>query len=359
MFYSKEELQTLPRKNLQKLCKQFSIKANKKNNELVSDLVEYFAKLQQQEQELKNDLATEWLSEEEGETSQSSQDLKNELMKEVEKRANEKLSKIPRFYADNVTIPDLLSPATQQLKSAQKKHLNKMESIDVYLEKKRSRTQYQLSYHNKLKEKAQENLKKMKLSHNTPKTVVSDQNKQNKEGTPLVNRSKAVRKSTTFKVDKEVSFNFVSKLKSPTKVFKPTLKEKNINVEQPKANPRKSVQFSKTENRKSSISAKSPAMKFGNSSAQKKTPAKFDLQASLKKRLSYKPHTGKLKNTYLPQSGPSTSFNANSTFTLSSNQSVKEMTKPKVTRADRRKEVNNRRGKKRTAEISKRRGVLV
>ena len=80
-------------------------------------------------------------------------------------------------------------------------------------------------------------------------------------------------------------------------------------------------------------------MKFGAaSSATKKTPAKFDLQASLKKRLSYKPHTGKLKESYIDAAGsgvPSTSFNANSTFTLSPRKSVKEMTsKPKVTRYD-------------------------
>lgn len=90
MFYTKEELTTLPRKELQKLCKQFSIKANKKvrykyknrlcqklflfkqainfflvcsfvcfsspllffqiqNCELVDDLVSYFAELQKEE----------------------------------------------------------------------------------------------------------------------------------------------------------------------------------------------------------------------------------------------------------------------------------------------------------------------
>jgi len=77
-------------------------------------------------------------------------------------------------------------------------------------------------------------------------------------------------------------------------------------------------------------------MNFGkSSSATKKTPAKFDLQASLKKRLSYKPHVGKLKGVYCGGGGSShsTSFNANSTFTVaSSHKSVKEITKAKATR---------------------------
>ena len=46
MLYTKDELQSLPRKELQRICKQFQIKANKKNRELVADLDNFFSQLQ-------------------------------------------------------------------------------------------------------------------------------------------------------------------------------------------------------------------------------------------------------------------------------------------------------------------------
>ena len=75
-------------------------------------------------------------------------------------------------------------------------------------------------------------------------------------------------------------------------------------------------------------SLRSPGVKTS-SSATKKTPAKFDLQASLKKRLSYKPHTGKLKESYFgdKSAAANTTFNANSTFTLSPKKDVKQLSK--------------------------------
>lgn len=423
MFYTKEELQSLTRKELQKLSKQFGIKANRKNCELVSDLVEYFDQLQNEAKSLSEDLELkQWISDDDEPTKtlttelQQQQDIlsddqeeeakeedgtavtnksadakqmKEDLMKEVEKRANANLTKIPRFCASQVTTS--MSPASQNLKASQNKQFRKMDSIDVYLEKKRKRTAYQMNCQTKLKEKTEESLKKMKLSHNTPQQTKNITTRKSRGNTPLPPKKNDIKPparaaaGTSFKVDKEVSFNFVSKLKTPkpiTATVKPVLKEKNdkqvtVAGGVGKENIRKSsVQFNKSINmnksmnksiiRKSGVSfmadTKSPSVKFGAvSSATKKTPAKFDLQASLKKRLSYKPHTGKLKDTYIEAGGSgvsSTSFNANSTFTMSPKKSVKEMTsKPKVTRANRRAEATKRRGTKRTDALSKRRGI--
>lgn len=70
----------------------------------------------------------------------------------------------------------------------------------------------------------------MKASHNTP-AQKSDIGRKSSGTTPnRPERRKSFYKSpfkpTTLKVDKEVTFNFVSKLKSP----KPVLKEQNVNV---------------------------------------------------------------------------------------------------------------------------------
>lgn len=77
---------------------------------------------------------------------------------------------------------------------------------------------------------------------------------------------------------------------------------------------------------------RSPRFATGVTASNKKTPVKFDLQASLKKRLSYKPHTGKLKDAYVNKNEGGLNNTMNSTFTVSQHKSVKEITKPKTTR---------------------------
>jgi len=361
MFYTKEELQSLNRKELQKLCKQFAIKANKKNCELVSDLVEYFSRLQEEAKTLTEDLELkQWMSEDEEtsatEKAESNKQMKDNLMKEVEKRANEKLSKIPRFQAEG-TIASTASPSSRKLQISQQKQFKKMDSIDVYLEKKKNRMKYQMNYHTKLKKQAEYNLKRMKLSHNTPKADTANITARKSKGsTPVATKTTKRASTASFKVDKEVTFNFTSKLKSP----KPVLKESNLNKSAISSSYIKPTR--KSFKNVSILDTKSPGVKTtSSSSATKKTPAKFDLQASLKKRLSYKPHSGKLKGSYIADksSGANTTFNANSTFTLSPRKDAKQLSKPKAKakRENRRNEATKRRDNKRADALSKRRGI--
>lgn len=73
----------------------------------------------------------------------------------------------------------------------------------------------------------------MKLAHNTPAGDTRKNLRKSPSGTPLpTNRRKSFYmspfKRSTLKVDKEVTFNFVSKLKSPKALV---LKEKHTNNE--------------------------------------------------------------------------------------------------------------------------------
>ncbi|XP_065644238.1 nucleolar and spindle-associated protein 1 isoform X4 [Hydra vulgaris] len=355
-MYTKEELELFSYRQLQKLCKQLNLKANKKSSDLLDDLFQIFAqsgennKILQENVEVSNEKSLKHLEAKDkpvevmlpnaaevmlpnstevmlpnsveeiipdavdvmvSDIEMDKENIKAEIANEIDKRAEIKVSKIPRakdFNKSEVLQNSNFSECIQ-LKSPgrflnqHKAQFKKMDSLDVYMEKKRQRAD-------------------MILNKNV--------------GTKL-----GVYNAVT--PAKNV-------LRSSPRLNRERSNERNVALYK----GRKSVHFtSAIKDTKSCLNATIGDMR---SPSLKKTPVKFDLQASLEKGLTYKPHSGKLRQSYFqvnrlpPKKLDTSSAELNK-------KSIKEIRKEPRSRNDRRIEMTKGRENKRNSAIAKKRKI--
>ncbi|KAL9958163.1 hypothetical protein ACROYT_G035139 [Oculina patagonica] len=402
------KLDGMKRGELQKLCKSVGIKANSKNAQLIEALKEYASQFSGksegssvcQEQQSQNTPYSVEVNEavKETETTDGQQDdadsdnFKKQLMDQLDKKVEEKMPvecKIPRFVQfmnkDSSEAVTNKTPAAKWNKIHQSQ-FEKMDSIDVYLEKKRKRM-----------EGFNQSVKRAKTVVDACKSGKENSKTPTRKSTGVTRKSQAKPAEVTFKpivtsLNKSATFVFGSpaakpffqpgnrqpniamsaatsgkklKLKSP-EVFKPIMSGSAANGGKPKTPvTRKSFAATATAGENKPKTPANPARKSTAVTPFRFLPAnvpstptptprkKFDLQASLAKPLSYKPHTGKLKpvSSYKEECRPTVS----EAKLKSRKVDVKNA---KVTsREERRmKGVKNRENKKANA-LSRRRGL--
>lgn len=371
------KLDGMKRPELQKLCKEAGIKANMKNAQLIEALKQYASQFSgtckrkrssiTSKQQLQNpnssvvvEAVVKKASDQENDSSES---YRKQLLDQLEKKVEEKMPvecKIPRFvqFVNNSKSSQQTNktPAAKwsKIHNAQ---FEKMDSIDVYLEKKRKRMEsFNLSA--KRAKSIGVSRKSVDKSANIPvfKPTVTN---LNKSGTfvfgsptakpffqPVANKKAKVSIATSASGSRKKLNN---RLKSP-KVFKPILSggnEKTAVVENKPKTPAHTARKSIAATPFRFVPANIPA-------APTPTPKKkFDLQASLAKPLPYKPHTGKLKPL------PSNKEDCRPTISQSRLKGRKKDVKTaKVkTREERRMKENKSRDNKRANSLSRRRGI--
>ena len=317
MDYTKEELQGMKRTDLQKLCKKFCVRANIKTEKMVEELSKYCQpkNLDNQEnnlpksssnkpvnaiEEAKNDVK-------ETEKKPEMKDLTNASVKRKShdnkrKKTQVKAScKIPRLNAKpkkknvdcktptmNAKIKTPKRTEPKDWAKIHQKHFDQMDSLDVYLAKKRKRAE-QLGNAEKRVKRLTEEKTIIK-----PK-VIQTQNLAQAKSVPLKPvQAKPVLKSTvvspklkeeTLNNKKRLTFNFLHAKENQTPVG---------------AGKRRATLNEETNKPATPFRFVSNTMPFGSPTPRKK----FDLQASLSKPLPYKPYTGKLPTPPYAKNSP-------------------------------------------------------
>lgn len=409
MTFNVNELDGMKRGELQKLCKSVGIKANSKNSQLIEALRVYASQNSEktesssvsQEGQTQNTFRAEaHVNEavnkpeaaEKQEDDSNSDSYKKQLMDQLDRKVEEKLPvecKIPRFVQflnkDSSAGETNKTPATKWNKIHQSQ-FEKMDSIDVYLEKKRKR----MEGFNQSVKRAKTVVDACKSGNRNSKTPTRKQSTgvtRKSQGKPTeVNFKPTVailNKSATFVFGSPVAKPFFQpgnrqakvaikasaatsgkNLKSP-KIFKPIFSGTAVNETKPKTPvAHKSFAAITTAEKRpktpANLARKPMAvtpfrfLPANIPATPNPTPKKkFDLQASLAKPLPYKPHTGKLKpiSPYKEKCKPAVS----GAKLKSHKVDVKNV--EVVSREERRKQGLRNRENKRATTLSRRRGL--
>ena len=368
MDYTKEELQGMKRADLQKLCKKFGVRANTKTEKMVEELSKYSKpkNLNNQENNLPESTSNEPVN--------TIQEAKNDV-KEIEKKPEMKestnpsmkrksndnkrkkpqakaSSKIPRLNAKpkkknvDCKTPTMSAKSKTPKRTGPKdwakihqKHFDQMDSLDVYLTKKRKRAEQLGNAEKRVKRLTEEKVVKPK--------VIQTQNLAQAKSVPVKPvQAKPMLKSTvvtpkpneeTLNNKKRLTFNFLQAAKenqTPVGVGKrrATLNEATNKA----ATPFRFV---------------SNTIPFGSPTPRKK----FDLQASLSKPLPYKPYTGKLRTPPYAKNSPKVA--AKKANARKSHQRDVKAVKTK-SRSERRERQLKTQSRARESALSRRRGMV-
>lgn len=379
------ELEKMKRPELQQLCKSFGIKANMKNSLLIEALKEQAAQFSSKRKRslsaktspLVNASTATTEETDDQEMTQDDDDnnetFKKQLLDQLEKKVEEKMPvdcKIPRFvqFAKNLKSTkddDHNKTPGNKWSKIHKVQFEKMDSIDVYLEKKRKRREF------------------FNQSAKRAKSVGANRKSVDKQAEVPVFKSTALDKSASFvfgspsaklffqEAKKEARVSTAKstitkgkKLKSP-KIIKPLVPGDSTKSGETRNRFRRTIAMaSAVENkpktpanpaRKSMVMTPFRCSPVNVTAAPMPTPKKtFDLQASLAKSLPYKPHTGKLK--------PLSSYREEYRPTLSESKlkgHKVDVKKTKVTtREERRLKENFGRERRRATALNRQRGIV-
>ncbi|XP_020368326.1 nucleolar and spindle-associated protein 1 [Rhincodon typus] len=313
--------------------------------------------------------------------NQSTRHLSNERATGASKgtTAQSKTDKIPRLIRATGKL-GLKSPAavgktglnhvTPDWKKIHQANFNKMESIDLYIERKRKRFE---TFGNPIKQKSVNEQKDMKNLSNffSPERQTS---KNNQFLTPA-NQRKSARNSATVTLDEKsvfkpsvysvtkmnVRFTDTAKdidkqgmMKTPTRKFNPGSEVKKVRPSGPEKPIGQKQTCSNTSN-PAQTTVVTPYRFSGNTTPG--TKKKFDLQASLSRPLRYKPHKGKLKSW---EEMKENKVAQSKTLNMSACSLKKDPKQPKLqTRENRRETFLEERKERKNNVIGARRGLVM
>ncbi|XP_028403055.1 nucleolar and spindle-associated protein 1-like [Dendronephthya gigantea] len=370
MDYTIDELHAMKRIDLQKLCKQFGIKANIKTEKMVEELSKHSKPRNLQNEQsnsirpsdetvLKEPDIAEGIKDDQSEVEETQNIRKKE---EKETRATKRKSgrkvkapsKIPRRHEkknENIKFECNTPKTNENGKSKTPKNnapkdwtkihqrqFDKMDSLDVYLTKKRKRAEDLSCSAKKV------NLVSAEEKSTTENKVIQRPKPQPTKPTP-VNKPK-IEVVVTPKPEAETLAN----KKRLTFNFFPSTKENPIRT--PRAGKRRTT-LTDTEPRQATpFRLTTNTMPFGSPTPRKK----FDLQASLAKPLRYKPYTGKLPTPPYAKNSPKIVSVKKANAPKTHQRDIKAV-KTK-TRKDRRMQQMKSQSRARESAVSRRRGLM-